>query len=49
MKIENTNINFHVIKNTAWMEEILKLLQNHFNIVGAQQLEKYYYELQLNS
>ena len=44
MKIENTNINFHVIKNTAWMEEILKLLQNHFNIVGAQQLEKYYYE-----
>ncbi len=43
MKIENTNINFHVIKNTEWMEKILLLLQNHFNLVSAQELEKYYY------
>ncbi len=44
MKIENTNINFHVIKNSEWMEEILLLLQKHFNMVSAQDLEKYYYE-----
>jgi peptidoglycan/xylan/chitin deacetylase (PgdA/CDA1 family) len=44
MKLENTNINFHVIKNAAWMEEILLLLQKHFNMVSVQDLEKYYFE-----
>lgn len=44
MKITNTNINFHVIKNKEWMEEILVLLQRKFNIVSAEQLEDYYYK-----
>jgi peptidoglycan/xylan/chitin deacetylase (PgdA/CDA1 family) len=44
MKLENTNINFHVIKNSKWMEDILLLLQKHFNMVSAQELEMFYYD-----
>jgi peptidoglycan/xylan/chitin deacetylase (PgdA/CDA1 family) len=44
MKIQNTVINFHVIKNAKWMEDILRLLQSRFEMVSAEDLEKFYYQ-----
>jgi peptidoglycan/xylan/chitin deacetylase (PgdA/CDA1 family) len=44
MKLPNTVINFHVIQNSGWMESILKMLSNNFNMVSAERLEDYYYK-----
>lgn len=43
MKFKNTVINFHVIKNSRWMERILILLKNHYHFVSLSDLEDFYY------
>jgi peptidoglycan/xylan/chitin deacetylase (PgdA/CDA1 family) len=43
MKLPNTVINFHVIQNTEWMEDILKMISSHYKMVSAEQLENYYF------
>lgn len=44
IKFPNTVVNFHVIKNQDWMENILKLLGNHFEFIGLEEMESFYYE-----
>jgi peptidoglycan/xylan/chitin deacetylase (PgdA/CDA1 family) len=43
MKLPNTVINFHVIQNTKWMDDILKMLTSHYKMVSVEQLENYYF------
>jgi peptidoglycan/xylan/chitin deacetylase (PgdA/CDA1 family) len=43
MILKNTVVNFHVIRNPEWMENILKLLLRHFNMVSAEELENFYH------
>jgi len=43
MKLPNTVINFHVIKDVVRMEGILMLLKRHYNFVSAKNLEDFYY------
>ncbi len=43
MKFKNTVINFHVIKNSDWMERIFILLKKHYNFVSLSQLENFYF------
>jgi peptidoglycan/xylan/chitin deacetylase (PgdA/CDA1 family) len=43
MKFNNTVINFHVIKNSNWMERIFILLKNHYNFVSLSEMEDFYY------
>ncbi|MGY6521534.1 MAG: polysaccharide deacetylase family protein [Mongoliitalea sp.] len=43
MKIKNTVVNFHVIRNERWMESILLMLKSNFRMVGTDQLLRYYY------
>ncbi|UJP64868.1 polysaccharide deacetylase family protein [Mongoliitalea daihaiensis] len=46
MKIKNTIVNFHVIKNEGWMESILIMLKSNFQMIGTSKLLSYYYEFQ---
>lgn len=43
MKLSNTIINFHVIQNLEWMENIIKMLSKQFEMISIEQLENYYY------
>ncbi|MCL6260435.1 polysaccharide deacetylase family protein [Aquiflexum sp. TKW24L] len=43
MKFKNTVINFHVIKNSNWMERIFILLKKHYKFVSLSDLEDFYY------
>lgn len=43
LRLPNTVVNFHVIKNMDWMDQILGLLSNHFEFIGLDELEEYYY------
>ena len=43
MKLNNTNFNFHVIRDEVWMENVLLMLQRHFNFVTISDLEDFYY------
>jgi peptidoglycan/xylan/chitin deacetylase (PgdA/CDA1 family) len=47
MRLANTVINFHVIKDSDWMENIIKLLQKYYHFVGLEDLEKFYYQNQI--
>jgi peptidoglycan/xylan/chitin deacetylase (PgdA/CDA1 family) len=44
MKLPNTIINFHVIQNAQWMEDILKVLKRRYKMVSAKDLENFYYQ-----
>lgn len=43
MKLPNTVINFHVIQNSRWMEEILRVLVRFYNMVSAKDVERFYF------
>jgi peptidoglycan/xylan/chitin deacetylase (PgdA/CDA1 family) len=42
-KLPNTIINFHVIQDIDWMEQIIVLLKKHYYMVTAKDLENFYY------
>jgi peptidoglycan/xylan/chitin deacetylase (PgdA/CDA1 family) len=42
MKLPNTVINFHVIKDVEWMEKVLILLKKYYTFVSASELEEFY-------
>lgn len=43
MKIKNTIVNFHVIPNEQWMEDIIVLLKSKFQMIGTTELLEFYY------
>jgi peptidoglycan/xylan/chitin deacetylase (PgdA/CDA1 family) len=43
IKLPQTVINFHVINDINWMENIIVTLKKHYNFVTAKDLESYYY------
>jgi peptidoglycan/xylan/chitin deacetylase (PgdA/CDA1 family) len=43
IKLPQTVINFHVINDINWMENIIVTLKKHYNFVAAKDLENFYY------
>lgn len=44
LKLPNTVINFHVIRDSRWMERILKVLLKHYTMVPASDIEDFYFK-----
>lgn len=47
MKIKNTIVNFHVIPNEKWMENIILLMKSKFQMIGTTELLGFYYDNQM--
>lgn len=43
VRLPNTIINFHVIKDVQWMEDIIILLKKYYNLVSAKDLKDFYH------